>query len=362
MTTASLPYPELPYGAAPAWCFPATELSMYALFVLCVLHARKAGGRALAYLGGGLVFGLLLEYFEVVGNSYTYGHFWVMLGRAPYDVPVCIGCGWAIIMYTARLFSDGVGLPLFAAASFDTLLALNIDMSMDVVAYRLHMWHWYWKGVNPLTAQWFGIPYGNFVGWITVVFCYSAFSRIFERWLIARAKSSAVRFGVVALAAIACSLGVLVVTETWVFPFGLKYFGLSSARRLALFAVLLLVATVFGWSRRKPSVQSLPPVARWVPCWFHVFFVSSFFLFGFYRENLWMTAAACLNLSLGIAIHFYPVRPARELESFAALGARADSAFATFGFDSQSSVQEPRASESSPAASASSTPGRSVMK
>ena len=308
MILSSLPYPGLPYGIAPAWCFPVTELSLYALMGLCILHARKIGHQALVYLFGGLIFGLLLEYFEVVGNSYTYGRFWVMLGRAPFDVPLCIGCGWAIIMDTARCLSERERLPLLAAAALDTLLALNIDLSMDVVAYRLHMWHWYWdtKSQNPLTAQWFGIPYGNFVGWITVVFCYSAFSRLLERYLVGNRKTVPLRAISVLILSIACSLGVLVLTENVVFPLMIKYAGITSGRRLILLTVALIALTVLGWFKRQPSTQPLAPVARWVPCWFHFFFLLCFFVLGFYRENPWMTAAACLNGLIGVAMHLAP--------------------------------------------------------
>ena len=50
----------------------------------------------------------------------------------------------------------------------------------------------------------------------------------------------------------------------------------------------------------------LPSVALWVPAWFHVFFVGCLFGFGFYRENPRMTAAAVINILLGIAIHLHP--------------------------------------------------------
>lgn len=315
------PFPGIPYGNAPAWCFPLMELSVYASMALCIAHARKRGAAALSYLFGGLIFGLLLEYFEVLTGSYTYGHFWVMFGRAPLDVPLWVGCGWAVIMYTARLFSDAVRLPLVAAAAFDTLLALNIDLSIDVPAYRLHMWHWDWNGsgLNPLTAQWFGIPYGNFIGWITVVFCYSAFSRLFERFSARRNKTGFPWFGLVPLVAVACSLASLMGSEMFLFPALVKYLHLTTKPRLILAVVGLLALTVWGWRKRQPAQWALDPVAQWVPCWFHLFFVFCFFALGFYRENPWMTAAAGINLLAGIAIHTFPHRHPGRLRADAGL-------------------------------------------
>jgi hypothetical protein len=304
-----LPYPEIPYGVAPAWCFPTEELVTYALMLLCARRAWKKGAGAMAYLAGGLVFGLLLEYFEVTGSSYVYGRFWLMAGRAPMDVPLCIGCGWAIILYATRVFSDGLGLPLWGAAALDTLMALNIDLSMDVTAYRMHMWHWDWtgSGLNPLRAQWFGIPYGNFVGWITVVFCYSAFSRLFARW--ARQRGAWRWWVLVCVPAILCSLAVLMGTEMAVFPALIKFAGLTSGRRLLLLTALLLVAAGRGWAKRKGPAARMPALALLVPGWFHLYFTACFFLLGFWRENVWMTAAGCVNLGIGAVAHWWAAAP-----------------------------------------------------
>ncbi len=139
------------------------------------------------YLLGGLVFGVLLEYFEIITDSYTYGHFQIMLGRAPHDLPLWIGAAWGIIMYTARLFSDCLGLPALCRSRIghsagsqyrcehrrSRLPPAHVALALD----DIHL---------ALTNQWFGIPYGNFIGWATVVFCYSGFTRLFERWMARR--------------------------------------------------------------------------------------------------------------------------------------------------------------------------------
>lgn len=315
-----LPFPGIPYGPAPAWCFSLTEGSVFALFVLCFVHAVKRDRSGAMYLLFGSIFGVLLEYFEVVTDSYTYGHFHIMVGRAPHDLPLWVGAAWGIIMYTARLFSDYLGLPLLAAAALDTLLALNIDVSIDVVAYRLHMWHWVWDDTSQaLTAQWFGIPYGNFVGWATVVFCYSAFSRLFVRWMRRRTPTGIGKASLAASLAVLSSLAVLISTETILFP-PLNTLGIKAGIRLIVIVAALLTMLIIGWSQRHVSTShrlrgSLPPVALWVPMWFHVLFAAYFFGFGFYRENPWMTAATATNILLGIAIHLYPYRAQTRAEA-----------------------------------------------
>jgi Carotenoid biosynthesis protein len=307
------PYPGIPYGMAPPWCFPVSEAMMFVLLALCLGHAYRRQREAIPYIVGGFGFGVLLEYMEVVSHSYTYGHFFLMVGRAPLNVPLSIGAGWAIILYTARLFSDALRLPLQAAAAFDTLLALNIDLSMDVVAYRLHMWHWYWKDPSlSLTSQWFGIPYGNFNGWITVVFCYSAFSRIFERVVVRPRLGNITRRSFTAILALLSSLAALFATENYLYPFLIRYFGITSGIRLILIVIALVVLIVFNWRKLSLPMISVPPIALWVPCWFHLFFGFCFFALGFYRENRWMTFATVVNLLIGFAIHLAPYRAVVE--------------------------------------------------
>ena len=303
------PYPGIPYGVAPAWCFPLMEGSMLLLAVLCLVHAVRSPRRgAVPYLLGGFAFGLVLEYIEVLTGSYTYGRFHLMLGHAPLDIPVCIGAGWAIILYSSRLFSDALGLPMLGAAALDTLLALNIDLSMDVVAYRLHMWHWYWDGtgLNPLTAQWFGIPYGNFVGWITVVFCYSGFSRLFEARIGRKAApAGAWRFPLIAVLALVCSQAVLFSLESFAYP-ALNRIAFTSGKRLLFDSAVLLVLAAEGWRKRTREPRPMPALARWVPCWLHLLFFTCFLALGFFRENRAMTTVAMANFAVGFVLHLVP--------------------------------------------------------
>ncbi|SEG05141.1 Protein of unknown function [Bryocella elongata] len=308
-----LPFPGIPYGPAPAWVFPAFELSSYAMLALCLAHAIRRGRiGSLSYIFGGLGFGLLLEYLEVRSHSYTYGHFGIMLGHAPFNIPLCIGCDWAVIMYVSRIFSDALRLPWQAAAALDTLLALNVDLSLDVVAYRLHMWHWNWPPqYNALTTQWFGIPYGNFVGWITVVFGYSFFSRWFERLIVRHDHTqhhriAAWQFPLVAALSLIASQLVLTFNEVLLYPFVARHLSITSPRRFSLFAALLLITAVTGWARRPRPRRTIPSLATFAPVYFHLFFLMLFFAFGFYRESRWMTAVSCSNGALGILLHLLP--------------------------------------------------------
>src|SRR5579859_6807002 len=119
------------------------ELLGYAFLGLCIWHALHQGPlrRArLIELGAGVVYGLALEIATTLQlHSYEYGHFLIMFG----PVPLTIAVSWGIILYSAMAFADTFALPAWAAPALVGLLGLNIDLSMDTIAIRLHMWQWF---------------------------------------------------------------------------------------------------------------------------------------------------------------------------------------------------------------------------
>ncbi len=115
------------------------------------------------------------------------------------------------------------------------------------------MWHWVWKDIHlALTGQWFGIPYGNFIGWATVVFCYSGCSRLFERWMTRNKSAGMGKASLIAALAVLSSLAVLISTEIILFPILLKR-GMTSEIRLVLIVAALVALVVIGWPQRRRS-------------------------------------------------------------------------------------------------------------
>ncbi len=297
----------MPYGPAPAYCFPLAEFCMYGLFIICLYFAYQKGPSHIAYLLGGVAFGLILEYVNVSNNMrYVYGKFVVMFGSSPNDIPLCIGLGWGVIMYCARLYSDALKLPLWGAAAFDALLAINIDLSMDAVAYRLHMWNWDWTATNenPLTAGWFGVPFGNFYGWLLVVFLYSSLSRLLEKWAVRNRKNKFISTLIPVLAVIISQVA-LYTLLVYLSRFLSAQFGITSKHRFIFLLLTFLLIVINGWRKSPRSFQlsGLPFITWLIPIWFHLFFFVWLFAGGFYKESQWLVIVAIINLIIGFLIH-----------------------------------------------------------
>jgi uncharacterized membrane protein len=323
----------LPYGPAPAVSFIIHEIAMYVLFALCLTHAIRRGAVYVSYLLGGVLFGLLLEYVNVsMGFNYSYGQFWLMLGptpeigAVPENIPVNIGVGWGIIIYTARLFSDNLGLPLWSRPALDALLALNIDLSMDAVAYRLNMWHWGWEFFphrpDLLTSDWFGIPYANFYGWLCVVFFYSAFARvILERqskksrpWLRLPAGTVAAIFAaqVALFFCIRYLPGWVSLARRTLTPFSVPSYLL-----LTIATIIVLAAVVAVGFKQRPAQarKAGHPIIWLVPTYFHIYFLAWLFIAGFYRETFWLPAVSVVSAVIGIVVHQWASSSGRQPET-----------------------------------------------
>src|SRR2546426_7476345 len=147
------------------------ELLGYACLGLCIWHALHQGALRrvrLIELGAGVLYGLTLETLTILQlHAYQYGRFLIMFG----PVPLAVAVGWSIILYSAMAFADSFALPAWAAPALVGLLGLNIDLAMDAVAIRLHMWSWLGYAGN---REWFGVPYANFYAWFIVLCSCSA--------------------------------------------------------------------------------------------------------------------------------------------------------------------------------------------
>jgi hypothetical protein len=269
----------------------AFELLLYALLFFCVRHSWRTGGLSAVWrLGAGVAFGVLLEWATIKQlDAYEYGRFLIMFG----EVPLAIGVGWGVIIYSAQRFSDATSLPLMLRPVLDGLLALNIDLAMDAVAIRLGMWQW---GID-LTAEYFGVPYANFWAWFWVVCSFSAGVRFlayrddwFGRWL---APVAGILFGGI----VVLSTNTLIV---YYIPRGLYVSTIVAVLGTALGLVIL--------ARPHVNLSSVPPLGVWVPLGFHLYFLIAGLVYGIFTQKPFLLFVSVLMTLIALSLH----RPTRR--------------------------------------------------
>ena len=152
------------------------ELNFYLIFEILVIVSfslifsravYQKNRQTIFELLSAFAFGLLLEIATIyLTHSYCYSD--QFLFRI-FDVPIAIGLGWAVIIYSAMLLSDQYRISWQTKPVFDAFTALVLDLSMDAVAIRLGFWHW---GI-PFNQEWYGVPFANLFGWMAIVFTFS---------------------------------------------------------------------------------------------------------------------------------------------------------------------------------------------
>lgn len=161
------------------------EMAGFLLFTFSIVYLglNKKDYRAVAQILIGSLFGISLEFMNVLlYEVYTYStQFLIQAGTAPDNVPISAGLYWGLILYSCMQVSDRIGLPEWSRPSLDGILALTIDMSLDTIAIRVDGGFWNWLTVPfeslPTSNGFFGVTYGNFTGWLIVVFTFSALLR-----------------------------------------------------------------------------------------------------------------------------------------------------------------------------------------
>lgn len=269
--------------------FLAMEIVTFGLLALCLWHAWNVGPQAVMRLAAGLVFGVMLELATIRQlNAYEYGRFAIMV----LDVPLAIGVGWTVIIYSAQLFSDATTLPQWAKPLLDSLLALSIDLSMDAIAIRLGMWDW----GRGLQIQFFGVPYANFWAWLWVVFFFSAGTRWLTRLLRGRWQVLAPIGAVVIGLAGVLGTNALI---TYAVPLDKRFAVVS----LTIGAALGLVAA----QRPRLARHDLGLPAAVVPFAFHLIFLMEGLISGVILQPPVLLGISLVMLGVSLALHLPPL-------------------------------------------------------
>ncbi len=246
------------------------ELLMILLAILCLIDIKNKSKALLQdsiSLLMGILYGVFLEIMTINAfHFYSYGNFLLMF----YDVPISIGIGWGVIIYAGKSISKKFQLNKFQTAIISGLLALNIDLSMDIIAVKLHFWNWGFGS----SYEYFFIPFGNFYAWFNVVSSFVFFLLFFESYnsILVNKLSGIISF--------VCSL-------LWVLLSNLFYVDIIPNNFWAHFIVtwgligLALIYIISIFSKNNIIVfQSYSITSKSVFTGFHLFFILMGFLKG----------------------------------------------------------------------------------
>jgi uncharacterized membrane protein len=251
--------------------------------LLCLLHALPDRDRV-GLLGAGVVYGVLLEQLVILQfEAYTYPVEEYLLTVA--DVPIVIGLGWAVIIYSGLHLGERLGLSPTRLPLFVGLFALHIDLAMDAVAIRVPFWEWTPPGA------WFGVSLGNFLGWFLVATLFSA------AWLGLRDRLGPLARGPTAI--VLAVAGLIVGLQGW------DAVATTVPRKAVVLVVLLVLSTLVvargDFDPRPPD--RIPAV---VPFLYHGFFLALLVGFEMYRERPLMLVVSLAMLGVGVALHAAP--------------------------------------------------------
>lgn len=171
---------------------PVALLAFGVPILLLILHSLWTLNypRGLLFILLAMILGLLAEiigvnYGVIFGGKYVY----TLLGPTIFGIPFVILVYWAAFAYTGYIFTtslvywkgkekpnykakDWRRLPLLIL--YDGLLITTIDLVMDPLQVRLGSWVWTGK------ADFFGVPSGNFIGWLFISMVICGLYRVFE--------------------------------------------------------------------------------------------------------------------------------------------------------------------------------------
>jgi uncharacterized membrane protein len=281
----------------PRILFGLVEVVMIILFALSARFAYRTGGRQrLVELLSAVPFGLLLEQGDIqIFGSYAYNQgFFIKLG----SVPVAIALAWAMIITSSMFMSDRLGIPPRLAPFADAVFGIVLDLSLDAIAIRQGLWHWN----IPLNAGFFGVPAGNYYGWLFVAFGFSAWTR----WVRGHGRRQPTLSWLQLLVPLPAYLTLLLALVPFI-ALQQFFFGGPTGGFPPFLVTLAVFAVLTGWSIRRgegrlPKPWMMPLFPRLL---IHGYFLSAGILFGIFQQ-----VPVLLAMSLGMVLIELSLAPA----------------------------------------------------
>jgi len=153
------------------WSLYLFEFGYFSLTLLCLRHAWKQAPYKAFSLIVAILYGFAVEYSAVIRDPAPY-HYNFFLIELPGPVPLGAILGWGIIFYVVTETATKLKSHWSVQAMFAAMLATCVDLVVDPIVVYVGFWTWTPQG------PWFGIPWGNYVGWVVIVASLSVFLQL----------------------------------------------------------------------------------------------------------------------------------------------------------------------------------------
>ena len=174
--------------------------------ILAIFFKERKNRDFLETLVLAVLYGTILEVLNVhMSGMYSYGEEFMI---QVYNVPLAIGLGWAVIYYISDKSATNYNLKWWQIPLFMSLVALSIDLIVDVVAIRLGFWSWQ----IPFNEEWFGVPYDNLFGWLAVIWTFSFFINLSKQNFFNKKLSKAIKYSSVIISPFLLAFQIVVYT------------------------------------------------------------------------------------------------------------------------------------------------------
>lgn len=267
------------------------------------------------------LFGLILE----IGNTYlahTYfysSNFFVRI----FNVPLVIGFGWAVTLYCAMLLSDQYKIKWYWRPFLDALTVLIVDLSMDAIAIRLGFWKW----LIPLNAEWYGVPFENLIGWISVALSFSFLIRFIRTLNPKRYLTKALMLASPILSYIGLTIGITVFSLVALVPYTINNWSLwlkfnykpditilynpqvQLWKLIILVVIVVQLVNVVVWIMvkfRRNYLRTWDLMAFVILLVMHLFFLLALFISGLAKEEPILVALSLAMIIAHSLLHGLP--------------------------------------------------------
>jgi len=257
------------------WSLWIFDIAYYVLLVICFKHALKQAPYLAVGLIVGIIFGYSIEYSAVVTVPQPY-HYNFFLVTLPGPVPLGAVIGWGLIFYASTETARKLKLPWYIQPLCAGLMSAGVDFVIDPIVVYVGFWSW------TEAVQWFGVPWSNYVGWVTIIGSLSFFQNLGYRWFPPGSRGLKGDILVACVAMLPAYVSVVGLIKAYLWLVSLGWFPESIWVSL-VFGIGAIVVLRYLKEMDRDNKFEWQIVA--VPGFFYAWSIIMLYVSGFYKEN-----------------------------------------------------------------------------